>query len=284
LLLPSQLALTELISVLSAPIYLSTAASAITFKDIQLYQQLEVKSCWHNQVGATRLGFDMAENVPGDAIARLYGVSPQIKIGTFQPKVSGTLTNLQTIVNWQAPQATYPARGKVIIAGTNNFLFRDRSECGRWNCPQLGNWLIAGSIRQRCRCGVWHKFRQRYRHPNGTFKLSGTTESFKPETIRATGSGRVNIAGGTVTASNIQLAGGRWQGQGLQLASSWADITAATSQLQDASTVGSTCPVVWLRLHRNNTGQWQRQPAADGTVTATNVTLRDGRWQGLCCR
>jgi len=28
---------------------------------------------------------------------------------------------------------------------------------------------------------------------NGTFKLSGTTESFKPETIRANGSGRVNI-------------------------------------------------------------------------------------------
>jgi len=46
--------------------------------------------------------------------------------------------------------------------------------------------------------------------PNGTFKLSGTTESFKPETIRANGSGRVNIAGGTVTASRLA-------GQGLQL-------------------------------------------------------------------
>jgi len=75
---------------------------------------------------------------------------------------------------------------------------------------------------------------------SGTFKLSGTTE-FKPETIRATGSGRVNIAGGTA-ASNIQLAGGRWQGQALQVASNWDGYYRSyLHNCRDASTVGSTC-------------------------------------------
>jgi len=84
---------------------------------------------------------------------------------------------------------------------------------------------------------------------SGTFKLSGTTESFKPETIRATGSGRVNIAGGTVTASNIQLAGGL-AGVRHCVASNWDGYYRSyLHNCRDASTVGSTCRVVWLRLH-----------------------------------
>jgi len=110
----------------------------------------------------------------------------------------------------------------VIIAGTT-FLFRDtvvnvaggtvravgQLANGRWQASgrAVGATAASGTSSASVTGTLW------------TFKLSGTTESFKPETIRANGSGRVNIAG-TVTASNIQLAGGRWQGQtatGIQL-------------------------------------------------------------------
>jgi len=90
----------------------------------------------------------MAENVPGDAIARLYGVSPQIKIGTVSAKRKFQVRSPTQTIGRQAP----PARGKVIIAGTNNFCPRHRSECGRWNCPQLGNWLMVAGKRP---AGQW---------------------------------------------------------------------------------------------------------------------------------
>jgi translocation and assembly module TamB len=46
---------------------------------------------------------------------------------------------------------------------------------------------------------------------NGQFNVAGTVESFKPENIELTGQGRLNVAGGTVNATNIRLAKGRYQ-------------------------------------------------------------------------
>jgi len=73
-----------------------------------------------------------------------------------------------------------------------------------------------------------------------------------------------------------------WQGQalrGIQL----GRITAATSTI--AGRLNGRFNLSWFgcdytRKHTGN-GSGSLQ-VADGTVTATNVTLRDGRWQGLC--
>jgi translocation and assembly module TamB len=273
----------------------SSAAAVITLKDIQA-----IPAAGGQIIGAGTiklgqepgLGFDMvAENVPGDAIARLYGVSPQIKIGTVSAKtqVSGTLTNLQTIVNWQAPQAIYPARGKVIIAGTNNFLFRDTVVNVAGGTVRAVGQLANGRWQASGRA-VGVQLRRLAQVPpalqtplSGTFKLSGTTESFNPETIRANGSGRVNIAGGTVTASNIQLAEGRWQGSGTATGIQLGRILPQLpSQLQGRlngrfNLSGSLAAITPETVQGNGSGSLQ---VADGTVTATNVTLRDGRWQG----
>ncbi|MHC5830340.1 MAG: hypothetical protein ACYT04_83985, partial [Nostoc sp.] len=40
---------------------------------------------------------------------------------------------------------------------------------------------------------------------------AGSVDSFKPQTIQASGQGRLNVAGGTIAASNIQLSNGRYQ-------------------------------------------------------------------------
>ncbi len=46
---------------------------------------------------------------------------------------------------------------------------------------------------------------------NGQFNVAGSVESVQPQTIQATGQARLNVAGGTVSASNIQLANGHYQ-------------------------------------------------------------------------
>ena len=47
----------------------------------------------------------------------------------------------------------------------------------------------------------------------GQFDVAGSVDSFKLQTIQASGQVPVNVAGGTITASNIQLANGVYQAQ-----------------------------------------------------------------------
>ncbi|BAZ42873.1 hypothetical protein NIES4101_88430 [Calothrix sp. NIES-4101] len=46
---------------------------------------------------------------------------------------------------------------------------------------------------------------------NGEFNVAGTVDSFQPENIELSGQGRLNVAEGTVQATNIRLAKGRYQ-------------------------------------------------------------------------
>lgn len=61
-----------------------------------------------------------AQDIPADTLARLYG-SPALPFNlgpmAAQIQVFGPLSQVQTVVNWQAPQATYPAQGALTIAG-----------------------------------------------------------------------------------------------------------------------------------------------------------------------
>ena len=155
--------------------------------------------------------------LPGDAFARIYSASPPIKIGTVEAKakISGTPAFPKTVINWQARSATYPAQGEIVIASTNT-LFRNtiinvaggtvrasgRLADGRWQASAQ-----ADSVRLERAVDVPPQLQGRI---TGTFNLSGTA-SLQPE-IRVNGKGRITgIAGGIVTASNIQLQRGKWQ-------------------------------------------------------------------------
>lgn len=287
-----------------------TATSAITFKNIQVVpaaggqitgtgkiQLAQIPPNSPRSAQATlapRVGFDLvAQNVPGDAIARVYGVSPQIKIGTVSAKtqVSGAVGNLQTVVNWQAPQATYPANGQIniILAGTNTLLLRNtvlnvaggtvRAEGqladGRWQAS--GN---ASGIQLERLAQVPPALRTPL---NGTFNFSGSTASFNPETISLQGTGRLNIAGSTVTASNIQVARGRWQAllqaTGVQLGR-LAEVppplrTPLSGRVNLSGTTASFKPET---LIANGSGSVN---VAGGTVTASNIKVAQGQWQAL---
>ncbi len=201
----------------------SSADSVVAFKDILATPTVggKVTGAGIIQLGQKAgIGFDLAaQNIPGDAIARLYNVSPQIKIGVVSAKtqISGTPAKPETIVSWQATQGTYPGTGQIRIADKNTIIFRNTvfSVAGgtvraagqllnnRWQASVQANNVQLGRLAQ-----VPPALQGAL---TGRFNLSGTTASFQPETLLGTGQGRLNVAGGTVTATNIQLARGQWQ-------------------------------------------------------------------------
>ena len=273
----------------------STAASKIAFNNIQATPTVGGKITGSGTIllEPQGLAFNVvAQNIPGDAIARLYGVSPQIKIGTVSAKtqVSGTPLKPQTVVNWQAPQATYPGIGQIIIANQNNLSFRNTVFSVAGGTVRAAGQVVDGRWQARAQANRVQLGRLAQVPPalqapvSGTINLSGSTASFQPETIRATGSGRVTgIAGGTVTASNIQLAEGRWQAQlqaaGVQL----GRLAQVPPQLQGSLTgrfnlSGTTASFQPETIR--GTGQG-RLNVAGGTVTATNIQLAKGQWQAL---
>lgn len=78
----------------------------------------------------------------------------------------------------------------------------------------------------------------------GEFNVTGSVASFQPETIQATGQGKLNLAGGTVTASNIQVANGHYQtivnSSGVELNQLHQQLSGKfASQLQVTGIVGS---------------------------------------------
>ncbi|MFQ3635610.1 MAG: translocation/assembly module TamB domain-containing protein [Cyanobacteriota bacterium] len=64
-----------------------------------------------------------ARNLPADALARTYGATlpPEIILGRVNAnvQVDGPSNALRTAIQWQAAEATYPARGELLIAGEN---------------------------------------------------------------------------------------------------------------------------------------------------------------------
>ena len=167
-----------------------------------------------------------ATNVPGDTIARLYnnGTAPPITVGrvSAQARISGAIENVQTVAQFQAPEATYPTTGEVAIVGSNGFLrnvvaqvaggtvtANARSNGDRWQ----GTVQAAGIQADRFTSQVQGLV-------SGNFNLSGTTSSFQLADIQATGRARLTEGNGIVNAQ-IASNAGRWQaqvqGDGVQL-------------------------------------------------------------------
>ncbi|MHC5721935.1 MAG: hypothetical protein ACYTX0_60430, partial [Nostoc sp.] len=68
-----------------------------------------------------------AQNVPGDAIAKVYQTTPNFQIGNVSAtaQLTGAPTNAQTLVQFQAPNGTYPGTGEVAIASDRTVSFRN---------------------------------------------------------------------------------------------------------------------------------------------------------------
>ncbi|GAB1545096.1 hypothetical protein NUACC21_77720 [Scytonema sp. NUACC21] len=199
----------------------SPVASVMTFKNIQGKATVggEVTGSGKLELGQIpQLNFNFqAKNISGDAIAFLYGTQPPIQIGKVSAvgKLTGSPEKVQTSVEWQAPQATYPATGELTVAPDKTVSFRNVAlsvaggtvrAYGTWNEQQ---WQ---AVADASRIEV-----QRFVNPsqaqnislndarfNGRLRLSGTSAPFQIATIRPENA-RVQLAGGTVKVSNLQF-------------------------------------------------------------------------------
>lgn len=305
-----------------------------------------------------------AKNVSGDAIAQVYNTKTAFQVGTVSAtaQVNGAPTNVQTVVQFQAPAATYPGTGEVVIAANRNLTFRNvaLNVAGgvvrgsgsfanqRWqaiaqadgvkltpfvNTKQLENVSLTGaefnggliltgtaapfqiaSIRTQGagvqigggRVAVSNiqlqdkNFAARLVASNvrlarilrnapaalihplaGTFQIAGNTENFSLKTLRGSGVARLGVGRGIVTASNIQLANGVYQAQvqannvplqGLATVPPQFQGT-LNGKLQVVGTVESFKPE-----SIQATGQG-RVNLAGGAIAASNIQITDGRYQ-----
>jgi translocation and assembly module TamB len=118
----------------------------------------------------------------------------------------------------------------------------------------------------------------------GTFNLAGNLDKLEPNAIVGNGSGRLNTAGGTITASNVQLASGRWQAQGkadgVRLGSLSPQVPPQLrgGQLNNAAfnLVGSLADFQPQTIQGTASGTLV---VAGGTIKATSLQLASGRWQ-----
>lgn len=177
--------------------------------------------------GVVKLGqpggvvFDVqANNLAGDAIAQAYGASTaNVTIGNVDAtaQVYGTFDNLQTSVQWQAPQASYPARGKILIAGdTIRFedtlllvaggIVRGRGSIaqGRWQAFLNSSGVELSQFSDQLR-GLF----------SGEFQLAGSLADLRPEAIQA--QGRVRLSEGVSALRGPLEASVRWLGDRLQI-------------------------------------------------------------------
>lgn len=163
----------------------------------------------------------LAQGVAADAIARAYnnGNPVAVTLGRVaaRAQVFGPLNNLQTVVRWRAPEATYPATGEILVAGNNTFLrnttlsvaggtvnAQARLANGRWQALVRG----AGIQLSRFSPDLRGQF-------SGNFNLTGTLASFRPESIRAQGQAR--FSQGISLINDPLTAAVQWDGQKIQV-------------------------------------------------------------------
>ena len=283
---------------ISSKFELVTSSSLITLKDIQGKAKVggEITGAGTIQLGKTpRLDLNFAaKNVPGDAIAKVYQTTPafQIRNVSATAQLIGASTNVQTVVQFQAPNGTYPGTGEVAIAPNRTVSFRNVAlnvsggtvlatgsyANQRWQAVAVASgvklepFVDKNQLQNVSLAGV--KF-------NGRLILSGSTAPFKIATIRTDGGG-VQIGGGIVAVSNVQL---QDQSFSAQLVANGVRLGQILKQSPPAlnNPLAGTFQIAGNRdnfslktLRGSGEG---RLAIGGGTVTAKNIQVANGVYQ-----
>jgi translocation and assembly module TamB len=157
-----------------------------------------------------------ARDVGGDAIARRYGATnPNFTVGRVNAtaQVVGPVSEFQTRVQWQAPQATYPAQGEILVANSA-IQFRNTQLQVAGGTVQARGEVVNGRWQAFVEASQIALSRFSANVPgqlSGEFNLVGTLANLSANGIRADGQVRVvDLAGGTLRGK-AQVIDGRWQ-------------------------------------------------------------------------
>ncbi|MEH2259557.1 translocation/assembly module TamB domain-containing protein [Nostoc sp.] len=283
---------------ISSKFELVTSSSLITLKDIQGKAKVggEITGAGTIQLGKSpQLDLNFAaKNVPGDAIAKVYEITPDFQIGNVSgtAQLTGAPTNVQTVVQFQAPNGTYPGTGEVAIAPNRTVSFRNVAlnisggtvlatgsyANQRWQAVAVASGVKLEPFVDKSQLQNVSLAEAQF---NGRLLLSGSTAPFKIATIRSDGAG-VQIGGGTVAVSNIQL---QDQSFSAQLVANNVRLGQILKQSPPAlnNPLGGTFQIAGNRDNfslKTFRGSGEgRLTIGDGTVTASNIQVANGVYQ-----
>ncbi|HEY9702306.1 MAG TPA: hypothetical protein V6C58_07655, partial [Allocoleopsis sp.] len=238
----------------------------------------------------------VSNNLPGDALARLYGVNLPITIGRMAGagQISGPWDNLQTLVKWNAPRSTYPSKGELIILPNGDAIVRSsqiQAFGGNVNATAKivnGQWTAAGDFKIPLHSLLGNKItvsqRKQLSAPIlGQFKATGNMKSSPFENIAGLGEGTIDLGGGKVTAKTVQINNGRWQ----------ANIDASGVKLGDLfplppllkgrffGNLNLSGPVKEAGLQNvSGTIQGTVMVIGGGEIKIDNLRIENGQWNG----
>ncbi|MBD2243601.1 translocation/assembly module TamB [Nostoc sp. FACHB-888] len=283
---------------ISSKFELATSSSLITLKDIQGKAKVggDITGAGTIQLGKTpRVDINFAgKNLPGNAIAKVYEITPSFQIGNVSgtAQLTGAPTNVQTLVQFQAPNGTYPGTGEVAIAPNRNVSFRNVAlnvsdgtvratgsyANERWQAVAVASGVKLEPFVDKSQLQNVSLAEAQF---NGRLILSGSTAPFKITTIRSDGGG-VEIGGGTVAVSNIQL---QDQSFSAQLVTNGVRLGQILKQSPPAlnNPLAGTFQIAGNRdnfslktLRGSGEG---RLALGGGTVTASNIQVANGVYQ-----
>jgi translocation and assembly module TamB len=282
----------------SSDFALSTADSTITLKNIQAEPKLggDLTGEGVIKLGQTpAVNFNItAQSLPGDAIAQLYNANPPIKVGQVAATVqtSGVINNLQTLIRWQAPQATYPATGEAILNPDRSLSFRNVAV----NLPGgtvRGFGTYANQRWQAVIQAAGLKLApflnpeqlQNVSLEDATFQgrliVSGSAAPFKLENVRTEGAG-IQIAGGSVNLTQVELEDRNFAAEliakGIRVGRILKQSSPISQGLLDGKFViaGNLDNLNLKTLRGLGTANLA---VAGGNVVASNIKLIDGNYQ-----
>ncbi|MDY6896716.1 MAG: DUF748 domain-containing protein, partial [Cyanobacteriota bacterium] len=204
-----------------------TADSTVTFSNIRGTAAVggEVRGGGRILIGDDRIGrktqvnFDFrTNNAPGDSLARVYDIpTASFQVGTVAATatLSGTPETLRTLVKFNAPQATYPATGEVIVNRDRSLNFRDVAlavaggtalASGSWNQQR---WQAVANtkgikINRFVSKEQLEKINLDSANFNGKVIVSGTSTPFKVAQIK-TENANIGVAGGTIAVNSVKF-------------------------------------------------------------------------------
>ncbi|MGJ5634298.1 translocation/assembly module TamB domain-containing protein [Nostoc sp. CALU 1950] len=208
-----------------------------------------------------------AKNVPVQQLATLPKQFQGALTGQFN--VAGSVESFQPQTIQASGQARINVAGGTITA--NNI--------------QVGNGVYQAQVQAknvpvRQLAAVPPQFRGKL---TGQINVAGSVESFQPQTIQAVGQARVDVAGGTITASNIQVGNGVYQAQVQANNVPLQQLAAVPPQFRGALTgqanvAGSIESFQPQTIQASGQG---RLDVAGGTIAASNIQLANGRYQAV---
>jgi len=135
----------------------------------------------------------------GIKLERIAKVPPQLR-----GPVSAQLNLIANIDDLTLSGISGTGSGSMNLAGGQVIANDVQLSRGRWQGSVQANNLALGRLSPKIPPTLRVPF-------SGTFQAAGNLEEFSPDTINATGNGRLNVAGGTLRASDFQLSAGRWR-------------------------------------------------------------------------